>query len=286
LHFPAFQPNSPRAHSPPILNLLRSTILIALAATGLATAGPEWQRDITSLDLGNHPRLEPIALDYQASWKGVLNSGHLHMEFAPPAEKKPGTYVVKAYARSQGAAAQLHPYQFDAWAEINPGTLRPRYIRASETDKNGKDVSIVRYFPDRVECHTTYIPANGGKIGDTSRTFSHPGIFDIFSVMLHIRSQPLADGDQINVVIQSTDQPYLLRVRCLGREMHNGQKTIKLSAGMEKIDRTSLELKTYKKLKRNATLWLTDDYDRVPLEVRADIFLGDVRVVLTQRKKL
>ena len=268
------------------MNLLRSIILIALAATGLATAGPEWQRDVTSPDLGNHPRLEPIALDYQASWKGVLNSGHMHMEFGPPDEKKPGAYVVKAYARSQGAAAQLHPYQFDAWAEINPANLRSRYIRSSETDKNGKEVSIVRYFPDRVECQTTYKPSDGGKIGNNSRTFNHPGIFDLFAVMLHIRSQPLADGDQINVIIQSTDQPYLLKIRCLGREINQGQNTIKLSAGMLKIDRDTLELRPYKKLKREATLWLSDDYDRVPLELRADIFLGDVRVVLTHRKKL
>lgn len=268
------------------MNLFRSIILIALAATGLAAAGPEWQRDVTSPNLGNHPRLEPIALDYQASWKGVLNSGHMHMEFGPPDEKKPGAYVVKAYARSQGAAAQLHPYQFDAWAEIIPSTLRSRYIRTSETDKNGKEVSIVRYFPDRVECLTTYKPSDGGTTGTASRTFNHPGIFDLFAVMLHIRSQPLADGDHINIVIQSTDQPYLLKVRCLGREVHNGQKTIKLSVGMLKIDRETQELRPYKKLKRDATLWLSDDYDRVPLELRADIFLGDVRVVLMQRQKL
>jgi len=285
LHFPLFQTISPGA-PPSALNFFRSSILIALAFTGMATAAPEWQGDVTAPDLGPHPRLEPIALDYQASWKGVLNSGHMHMEFAPRGETKPGAYVVKAYATSQGAAAQLHPYQFDAWAELNPTTLRSRYIRTSETDKNGKEVSIVRYFPDKVDCQTTYKPADGGKTGNTSRTFTHPAIFDLFAVMLHIRSQPLADGDQINIVIQSTDQPYLLRIRCLGRENHNGQNTIKLSAGMQKIDRQTMELRPYKKLKREATLWLSDDYDRVPLELRADIFLGDVRVILTQRKKL
>src|SRR5687768_14041212 len=36
--------------------------------------GPEWQRDVTSPAAGGHPPLEPIALDYQASWKGVLDS--------------------------------------------------------------------------------------------------------------------------------------------------------------------------------------------------------------------
>lgn len=260
--------------------------MITLATVGLSLASPAWQGDVTAPHLGSHPRLEPISLDYQASWKGILNSGHMHMEFAPPGETKPGAYVVKAYARSQGAAAKLHPYQFDAWAELHPTTLRSRYIRTSETDKNGREVSIVRYFPDRVDCVTTNKPSDGGKSSTTSRTFNHPAIFDLFAVMLHIRSQPLADGDKISVVIQSTDQPYLLNVRCLNREKRNGQNTIKLSVGMQKIDRKTMELRPYKKLKRDATLWLSDDYDRVPLELRADIFLGDVRVVLTQRKKL
>lgn len=264
----------------------RVSILIALASAAIATAGPEWLGEVTAPAMGDHPRLEPISLDYQASWKGVLNSGHLHMEFAPPAEKKAGTYVVKAYATSQGAAAQLHPYQFDSWAELNPANLRSRYVRAGETDKNGREISIIRYFTDRVESQSISKSSQTGKTESSSRTFSQPAVFDIFSAMLHIRSQPLNDGDNINIVIQSTDQPYLLRVRCLNRETHSGQKAIKLSAGMYKIDRTTLELRPYKKLKRDATLWLSDDYDRVPLELRAEIFLGDVRAVLIQRKKL
>ena len=273
------------AAPPPALNL-RSFLLASLTATGIAAAGPEWQRDVTSPAAGDHPRLEPIALDYQVSWKGLLDSGHLHMEFSPPDEKKAGAYVVKAYAMSQGAAHQLHPYKFDAWAELNPANLRSRYVRSSETDKNGREISIVRYFPDRVESVTSSKSAHTGKTETGSRTIPQPAVFDIFSAMLHIRSQPLADGDRINIVIQSTDQPYLLRVHSVGRETHNGQKAIKLSVGMHKIDRETQELQPYKKLKRDATLWLSDDYDRVPLELRAEIFLGDVRAVLIQRKKL
>lgn len=249
-------------------------------------AAPEWKADLTSTAGGTHPRLEPIALDYQVSWKGILNSGHLHMEFAPPDAKKPGSYVVRAHAISQGAAARLHPYQFDCWSELAPASLFPRYVRASESDSNGNEVSIVRFLGNRVETDTTIKHADTGKTDLKNRSFEFNPVFDIFSAMLQIRSQPLADGDRINLVIQSSDTPYLLCIKCLGRESHNGQNTIKLSAGMRKIDRETLDLQPYKKLKRDATLWLSDDYDRVPVELRADIFLGDVRATLTQRKKL
>ena len=263
---------------------IRTFISLSFAVTSLAAAGPDF--GLTSPAFGAHPRLEPIALDYEVSWQGVFNSGDFHMEFAPPGEKKPGAYVVKAHASSQGAAAKLHPYQYNSWSELNPASLAPRYVRAAEQDRNGKEVSIVEYLPGRVEVETTYKSSHTGKTGMNHRTTPHSPVFDIFSAMLHIRSQPLVQGERIAIMIQSGDQPYVIRVRCLGREVHNGRNAIKLSAGMQKIDHKTGELQVYKKLKRDATLWLSDDYDRIPLEVRGEIFLGDVRVTLTQQKKL
>ena len=284
LLFPHFRAINPNTSS--FALSLRHSIFIFLAATGIAIAAPDWKTTLTPPGIGTHPRLDPIALDYQMSWKGILNSGHLRMEFAPPGEKKPGAYVVRAHAVSQGAAAALHPYQFDCWSELHLASLLPRYVKSTEIDSNGKEITIARYFENRVESETSSVSKKTGKPEVKNRTFEQGAVFDIFSSMLQIRSHPLADGDHINLVIQSSDQPYLLRIHCVGREMHNGQKAIKLSAGMNKIDRDTLELKPYKKLKRDATLWLSDDHDRVPIELRAEIFLGDVRATLTQRKKL
>jgi hypothetical protein len=54
---------------------------------------------------------------------------------------------------------------------------------------------------------------------------------------------------------------------------------------MHKIDRKTLELRPYKKLKKDATLWLSDDADRIPVELRATAFIGDVRATLTAHTK-
>lgn len=264
---------------------LRLFTLVTLVAAASACASPAWKSDLSSPVLGSHPRLAPTSLDYQISWKGILDSGRLRIEFAPPGEKKPGAYVAKAYGRSHGAAAKIHPYQFNTWSELHPAPLIPRFSRNSETDKNGTEVTTMRYGSQRVETDT-WAKSISGKIENKHRVFEQSFVHDIFSAMLHIRSQPLASGDRINLVIQASDQPYLLRIRCLGRERHNGLATIKLSAGMSKIDRQTLALQPYKKLKRDATLWLSDDDDRIPVEVRAAIFVGDVRAVLIQSKKL
>lgn len=78
----------------------------------------------------------------------------------------------------------------------------------------------------------------------------------------------------------------LLRIQVVGREVHRQLNTIKLSVSMQKIDRTTRELKAYKKLNRSATFWLSDDADRIPVELRADVFIGDVRATLTDHRKL
>ena len=54
---------------------------------------------------------------------------------------------------------------------------------------------------------------------------------------------------------------------------------------MRKIDRKTLELLPYKKLKQDAHLWLSDDADRIPIELRAAAFIGDVRATLTAHHK-
>ena len=46
-----------------------------------------------------------------------------------------------------------------------------------------------------------------------------------------------------------------------------------------------LSLKPYKKMK-TSTLWISDDEDRIPLELRVDAFIGDVRMTLTEQRPL
>lgn len=103
--------------------------------------------------------------------------------------------------------------------------------------------------------------------------------------MLHVRSQKLDTGDKISLIAQPFGTAYLLRVTVQGRELHNGHNTIRLNLGMRKIDRKSLELLAYKKLKKDATLWLSDDAERIPVEFRAAAFIGDGRATLISHRK-
>ena len=268
-----------------MLKISKIAILASLTAQ-IVLAAPTWQSELTSPKPGPFPQLSPTSMDLQISWKGLINSGNVHIEFAPPKAKKSGTYVVRSSARSVGAAASLFPYQSNFWSELDPATLRPRYFHSVETDKKETATTTVRHFSDRAVSQEISKLTATGKTAQKDRTFIHTPIFDIFSAMLHVRSQKLDAGDRITLVICPFETPYLLRVKVMSREVHEGRNAIRLTMSMRKIDSKTLELLPYTKLKQDATLWLSDDATRIPIELRAAVFIGDVRATLTGSKKL
>ncbi len=264
---------------------LRHFVFVSFLLIPFLHAVPAWQAELTSSAPGTFAKLGPTVLELQVSWNGTIQAGTVRMEFAPPDIRKAGTYVIRSSAASQGAAAVIFPYQTNFWSEIAPTSLRPRFFHASETDDKENVHTYVRHFPNRVESQELNKNLKTGKTKQTDRVFAFSPVFDIFSAMLHVRSQKLDTGDQITLAIHPFDTPYLLRVKVNGREVHNGRNAIRLTVGMHKIDRKTLELLPYKKLKRDATLWLSDDADRIPIEFRAAAFIGDFRATLTAHRK-
>ena len=249
-------------------------------------AEPSWKDELTSPLPGPFPKPAPTSLTFQVSWNGTINAGTVRIEFAPPDVAKAGSYVIRSSAASHGAAALLFPYQTHFWSELATTSLRPRFFKAVETDHRETVTTTVHYFPTRVESQEITQPLKTGVRKQTDRVFEWSPVFDLFSAMLHVRSQKLATGDTISLVIHPFDTPYLLRVKVLGREIHQGRNTIRVTVGLRKINRKTSELIAYKKLKQDATLWLSDDADRIPVELRAAAFIGDVRATLVDLKKL
>lgn len=277
--------NPTRTLVPRGMSAFHRSLLAAGFCAQLALAAPAWQAELTSPAPGHFAKPAPTVLDLQVSWNGMISAGTVRMEFAPPDVAKPGSYIIRSSASSLGAAAVLFPYQTNFWSEVDPTSLRPRYFHAVETDDKETVNTTIRHFPTKTETHEEAKRLKTGTVKLTDRAFSFTPVFDMFSAMLHVRSQKLDAGDQITLAIHPLGTPYLLRVKVEGREVHAGRDAIRLTVGMQKIDRNTLELKPYKKLKRDATLWLSDDADRIPLELRAAVFIGDIRATLVAQHK-
>lgn len=260
-------------------------IFLLLSSASFLHAAPIWKGELTPPAPGPFPKLAPTVLNLQVSWNGAINAGTIQVEFAPRDVNKPGNFIVRSTAASHGAAALLFPYQTNFWSEVDPATLLPRLFHAEETDKKENVKTTVRYGPNRVEIQEISKLLKTGKTQRTDRKFEFSPVFDIFSAMLHVRSQKLDTGDRITLVVHPFRTSYLLTVKVLGRERHNDRNAIRLSMAMRKIDRKTQELLPYKKLKRDATLWLSDDAERIPIEFRAAVFIGDIRATLTSHRK-
>ncbi|RYD24694.1 MAG: DUF3108 domain-containing protein, partial [Verrucomicrobiaceae bacterium] len=192
------------------MTAFRCLAIFAFLLIPVLHAEPSWQKELTSPSPGPFVVQVPVTLDFELSWKGAINSGKVRIEFAPPDVKKPGTFVVRSSSASLGAAAVLFPYQSHFWSEIDPVSLRPRFFSAVETDKKESVTTTVRHFPGRVESREVTKITKTGKVKQTDKVFSFSPVFDVFSAMLHVRSQKLDDGDHITLVIHPFDTPYLL----------------------------------------------------------------------------
>jgi len=277
--------HTPPTHLKTIHNLILAMVVLSVLSPAMATAAPEWRKQLNSPRAGGHPGIQPMTLDYTLSWKGAVNAGTLRMEIDPRDANKPGRIVIRSSAESTGAASKLFPYTHSFWAETNRRSLKPVFFQGTETDRRETATTRVRYFPDRVESHERAVSRRDGKVKTNDVTFRHRDVHNIFSAMLHIRSLDLGAGKRHTVICQPFDNPYLVTVQSHGAEQHAGRSAIRCTVSMRKINRDTLELQEYKKLRRPATLWLTNDADRVILELRAAVFIGDVRATLANQKK-
>lgn len=250
-------------------------------SSAVALCSPAWQGQLTSEGPGPHPIISSSTLDYTLSWKGMLKAGKLDIEFAPPGIRKSDSFVIKSSAASLGAASALFPYSHTYWSEVQPKSLRSKYFKSTETDDEEIIVTTNTYRLSEVVIRESSKDLKSGKTTTLDDTFPFGGARDMFSAILHLQSQKLSNGDEHVLLLVPFKSPYLLKVRVEGREQHMGRDSIRLSFSLKKIDRKTHELVEYKKLKKPVTLWLSDDAERLPLELRASIYVGDVRAVLT-----
>ena len=258
-------------------NLLPHLFLIATLH-----ASPAWVAQLSPSQPGPHPAISPSTLDFSLSWQGMLKAGSLQIDFAPENAKKPGSLVIQSSASSQGAAAALFPFQHTHWSEINPTTLAAKFFNSTEIDSRESITTTNRYTRSHVSI--TELTTSLKSKTTTTKSFKLPfaPTYDLYSAILFIRSQPLKIGEEHTLLLQPFASPLLLKVRVEAREKHLDRSAIRLSFFLRKIDRETFALQPYQKLKKPVTVWLSDDTDRVPIELRAAVYIGDVRAILTR----
>lgn len=250
---------------------------------------PAWAKDLTRASPGPHAELRPVRLSYNLSWKNVVKAGEVDIEVRP-AEKQPRVLVGRAEGRSTGLARTLWPYDFEAVSRVDSETLRPLGFTMEEKRRHKRFRYRIEFDGRRAIFHTrqtdTRKPGEAPRTG--TRRFRHDFVQDMLSSAIYLRSLPLSQGEKVTLVVTPHNKTYLVSATVLGREKREirglSHDTIKLDLGVSKIN-DDYSLKPYPKLKK-ATVWISDDAYRLPLDVQAEIFVGFVSARLTEREWL
>lgn len=262
--------------------LLSLAIILGTTASSLAN----WQQLVTPFVNRSHKKLPPTKLVYDLNWNGMVSAGILTFEFNKKDKRYPGVDVTQAYGRSIGPAFALFPYSFNFTCFAKSKTSKPIVFVASEKDDKESETTENRFNGRGVAHQSTETNLRTKAQERKKYLFRHANTHSVTSLMKFLRRQPLNNGDVIHAAILPFDSTMFGRFTVLGREVHRGQRAIKLKTELFKIDRKSMQLKQYKKLKGAATIWISDDANRYMTELRAKIIFGDVRAVLTKVEAL
>ncbi|MGJ8676918.1 MAG: DUF3108 domain-containing protein [Akkermansiaceae bacterium] len=255
------------------MSLLKSlnTSLALLIFSTAANSAENWQVQVSKEKPGPHPELSQVHLTYQATFNNLIKAGEVGFIFGKKDKNYPQYYVSQSYG---GSYYKQLAYSFDLSSFSHPKTLEPKILIVNEKDDKETVKITNKYNKTSVLNKKTAHILKEDRIEKDSYTFEGVKIHDPLTAMLFLRSQKLDQGEKTHLCIHPFNSPYYGVATVLGKEMHKGRQCIKLDLALRKIDKRTGKLGEYKKL-RKATIWLSDDAYRIPIEFRVEIKLAN-----------
>jgi hypothetical protein len=243
-----------------------------LFVSTLTSGGGNWQSTLTKNPPGNFPELRPLRATYRFGWAG-FTAATSEIHFTKSSENK---FQLDGTGRTIGLVRALWKLDTNYHSVADAETLRPIEARQTENYRSKQITTHLGFTNNGVS--RTRTEAQTSSPGTKVRQFRFADLFDMHSAMLYLRSQPLKNGDVYRVVIYPANSAYLATTTVLGREkisVHAGNyKAIKADLQLKRIGK-HMELEPHRKFRR-ATMWVSDDADRILLRIEAQIFVGTV----------
>jgi Tfp pilus assembly protein FimT len=238
----------------------------ALLCAGNARAAG-WQSTLTK-DPPAFPPLRSLRASYAFGWSGfTAATGEAHFTKTPA-----NRFQLDGTGGTVGLARTLWKLDANGRALADADTLRPVELKQTESYRS-KDITTHLTFK---EGGVTSERTEG--TASKNREFSFPSLYELNSAMLYLRSQSLKDGSACRVVVYPQTSAYLATVTVTRREKLSVRagtyNAIRLDLKLNRIGK-NLELEPYRKFRR-ATIWISDDSDRLLLRIEAHIFIGTV----------
>jgi uncharacterized protein DUF3108 len=247
-----------------------SIVLVLLAAAGVHAA-PAWRATLTKDPPGNFASLRPLHASYIFGWSG-FTAATAEIQFSTPA---PDRCQLQATGHTIGLARTLWRYDVNYRALANSSTMRP--IEAEQVDiyRAKKMTTNLTFTESGVRRLRTEVPPHGPT---KPKNFSFPDLYDFQTAGLYLRSQPLQSGSSYRLVIYPATNAYVAIATVIGREKvpvrAGSYNAIKVDLQLKRVGK-DMQLEPHRKFRR-ATIWISDDPDRMILRAEAQVFVGTV----------
>ena len=252
----------------------RWRLLVAVLSMATSNAaGASWQEELTSPRPGAAPPLRALRAHYKFGWT-AFTAAEASFNFA---KSKGGLTCLTVTAKTIGFPRTLWRMDARHTALMQTATLRPVSVRHLETNDDVTQSTRLDFDATGVSRLRDTVPP-AAKRAKTKR-FNFPGLFDLHSSLHFVRSQRLAAGDVVKLLVYPTATPYLAHVSVVGRpKMNIGGRSydaIKLDLKLWEVDADDLKLKAHQSFQR-ASIWISDDADRLLLKIEGEVFVGSV----------
>ncbi len=255
---------------------LRRTIAIFLAAglfhlPAAGAAAPDWEKTVTTLPRGSFPNPRPLVGTYNFGWNEVV-AATAEIRF-----DKAGDHLqLQGAGGTIGMVRALWKFDTHHRAIADAVTLRPISLHQVDETRGKTITTDITFKRDSLERVRTDTKKN--KLPKPKAFTFADGIYDMHAALLYLRSQSLREGDVYRVVVYPATSPYFATLTVAAREeitiAAGTYPAIKLDVQLQKIGK-KLELEPHKKFRR-ASVWISDDPDRLLLRIEASIFVGKV----------
>jgi hypothetical protein len=239
---------------------------------------PGWWSRVNAGAPGAFPAPRPFKADYRITWEG-LEAADFSSECTLGNNGSEICTLVKV--QTTGVARTLWKFDATNLSVVDKQKLRP--LRLEQTEELGRKESVGRVdFTPLSAVHTGY--DHGPDIPDRrrSRRYDYPGLFDMESAFLYMRSLPLAIGDSRTMALMTAGSPYLATITVVGKgkvQVKAGEfPAFEYSLVLEKI--TKYGTLEPRKGFKDGHAWISDDANRLILKVQADVFVGAVSAEL------
>lgn len=218
-------------------------------------------------------------LRYKMSYSGFLRAGTAVLEVKETELYGKKVFHTKGTGWTSGMIKWFFSVDDNYESYFDKDTVKP-YLFKRKIDEGGYKKHRITSF--NYETKKAYVQ-DFTLQKDTSVVFSN--VQDILSSFYYLRNRDvknMKEGEEIAIDMFLDSQVYPFKLRFLGRE------TLKTKFGKIKtlIFRPLVQSGRVFKAQESVTLWITDDANKIPIKMKADLAVGSLRAELESHKGL